>query len=197
MSLPMRLTNNSSLSFFIITTCQELKWQILHAMRKLILLFTCMCLCCLTAFADKKKKADEDSFKFRYDIEYSKTAADGLLMVKVWSYSKKADIALEQCRKNAVHGVLFKGYAASTSTASQKPLVKDASIESTKADYFQAFFADNGPYMRYVSAVIDGTTEVRKVGKEYKIGVVVTVNKDMLRKHLEEAGIIKGLTSGF
>lgn len=166
-------------------------------MKKFILLFLCICLACPSVFAGKKKKADEDTYRFRYDIEYSKTAADGLLMVKVWSYSPKADIAEEQCRKNAVHGVLFKGYAASTSSASQKPLVKDASLESTKADFFHAFFAEQGPYMRYVSAVLDGSTEVRKVGKEYKVGVVVTVNKDMLRKHLEEAGIIRGLSSGF
>jgi len=40
-------------------------------------------------------------------------------------------------------------------------------------------------------------TESVKVGKEYKIGVVVSVSKDQLRKDLEAAGIIKGLSSGF
>lgn len=166
-------------------------------MKKLVLLTTCLLLACSVSAAGKKQKLDDDTYRFRYDIEYSKTAADGMVMVKVWSYSKRADLATEQCRKNAVHGVLFKGYAASTASASQKPLIKDASIESTKADYFAEFFSDSGPYMRYVSAVIDGSTEVRKVGKEYKVGVVVTVNKDMLRKHLEDAGIVKGLATGF
>ena len=36
-----------------------------------------------------------------------------------------------------------------------------------------------------------------KVGKEYKIGVVVSVNVGSLRKDLETAGIIKGLGAGF
>ena len=45
--------------------------------------------------------------------------------------------------------------------------------------------------------MIDGSAEVRKVGKEYKVGGVVTVQRDMLRKHLEEAGIIMGLSSIF
>ena len=36
-----------------------------------------------------------------------------------------------------------------------------------------------------------------KVGKEYKIGVIVSVFKDALRQDLESAGIIKGLSSGF
>ena len=37
-----------------------------------------------------------------------------------------------------------------------------------------------------------------KVGKnEYKVGVVISVSKDLLRKDLEAAGIIKGLGAGF
>jgi hypothetical protein len=36
-----------------------------------------------------------------------------------------------------------------------------------------------------------------KVGKEYKVGVVVSVYKDNLRKALEQAGVIKGLNSLF
>lgn len=166
-------------------------------MKKIVLLSLCVLLACSTAIAGKKKKIEEDTNRFRYDIEYSRTAADGMVQVKVWSYSKNATTATEQCRKNAVHGVLFKGYTASSVTASQKPLIKDASIESTKADFFKTFFAENGPYMRYVSTVVDGSIEVRKVNKEYKVGAILTVNKDLLRKHLEDAGIIKGLTSGF
>jgi hypothetical protein len=38
---------------------------------------------------------------------------------------------------------------------------------------------------------------VIKIGKEYKIGVIVSVQKDYLRKDLEAAGVIKGLSSGF
>ena len=33
--------------------------------------------------------------------------------------------------------------------------------------------------------------------KEYKIGVIVSVNKKLLRDELEAAGIIRGLSSGF
>ncbi len=51
--------------------------------------------------------------------------------------------------------------------------------------------------MKFVSTSGDGTPTTMKVGKEYKIGVVVTVMVDLLRKDLEAAGIIKGLSSGF
>ena len=43
-----------------------------------------------------------------------------------------------------------------------------------------------------------GAGDVSKVNKkEYKVGVVVSVNKDELRKYLESEGILKGLASGF
>ena len=54
--------------------------------------------------------------------------------------------------------------------------------------------------MKFVSASGDGNIAAGdrvKVGKEYKIGIVVSVMKDQLRKDLEAAGIVKGLSSGF
>lgn len=149
------------------------------------------------AFAQAKKKADQNTQEWRYDIEYGKTGANGMVMVKVWSYSKKAHVAIEQCKKNAVHGVIFKGYTSDTGNISQKALSKTANIAAEQEDFFRSFFADGGQYMKYVSAVADGNMEVRKVGKEYKVGTVVSVNKDQLRKDLEDAGMIKGLTTGF
>ena len=42
-----------------------------------------------------------------------------------------------------------------------------------------------------------GSQEVVKVGKTYKIGLVVSVSKDALRKALEKAGVVKALGAGF
>lgn len=152
----------------------------------------------LVCFADKQQKADAETDKFRYDIEYARPAGDGMCQVKVWSYSKKSRIAAEQCRKNAVHGIIFKGYAATDGTSvSQRPLVKDPNIQNEKADFFEAFFLDDGPYRQYVSAVTDGSEEIMKVGKQYKVGVVVTISKDQLRKYLESQGVVRSLGSGF
>lgn len=148
--------------------------------------------------ANKQKKADAETDKFRYDIEYARPSGDGVCQVKVWSYSKKSRIAAEQCRKNAVHGIIFKSYSTGDgTTASQRPLVKDPSVQREKAEFFEDFFSDGGPYRQFVSAVTDGSQEVVKVGKQYKVGVVVTVSKDQLRKYLESEGIIRSLASGF
>ena len=54
--------------------------------------------------------------------------------------------------------------------------------------------------MKFVNVTGDGSINAgdrMKVGREYKIGVVVSVSKDALRKDLEAAGVIKGLSSGF
>lgn len=169
-------------------------------MKKLNFLLTALmsAVIVFNAQAGSKKKADKDTEKWRYEIEYAKTGNNGMLMVKVWSYSKKPSTAIEQCKKNAVHGVIFKGYTASgTGTVSQRPLAKGADAMTQHQEFFDAFFADGGPYMNYISAALDGNTSVHKVGKEYKAGVVITVDKDRLRNDLEAANIIKGLTSGF
>ena len=62
------------------------------------------------------------------------------------------------------------------------------------------FFADGGRYMKFVSLTGDGMISADdrlRVGKEYKIGVLVSVKVSDLRKDLEASGIIKSLSSGF
>lgn len=145
--------------------------------------------------ADAKSKANKDTGAFRYDIEYVKTAGDGVVAVKVASYSKKAAVAQNQCAKNAVHGVIFKGYAGAG--ASQSALVKDPGAEAAHPDFFKEFFKDGGEYMKYVSSVDASSSEFVKIGKEVKVSQVVYVNKNALRRALEAAGIIRGLSSGF
>lgn len=162
-----------------------------------LLLTIVLSLSLLSLGATKQRKADKDTENYRYDIEYAKTGSNGNIVVKVWSYSKRTRIGIEQCKKNAVHGVLFKGYASAGGGAAQKALVKDPTAEAANAKFFDAFFADGGPYMKYVSAAANSNVDVIKVGKEYKSGVVVTVSKDQLRSDLEAAGIVKGLASGF
>ena len=61
-------------------------------------------------FGQKQKKADEQTLKFRYEIEAYATGIQGSYQVKIWSFAKDANIAIEQSKKNAVHGIIFKGF---------------------------------------------------------------------------------------
>jgi len=147
-----------------------------------------------------KKKADKDTQNWRYEVEAVSTGAEGSYLVKVWSYSKKPILAIEQAKKNAVHGIIFRGFAGKVRVSGQKALATDPNIEIEKQEFFDDFFKDGGKYMKFVSLTNDGSIAAEdrlKVGKEYKIGVIVSVNVSSLRKDLEDAGIIKGLGSGF
>ena len=159
---------------------------------------------CLTVMAQKKakKRADADTEKFRYEMMCIGTGTEGTYLVKVFSYSKKPQVAKEQAKKNAVHGIIFKGFPANGRECKvQKPLVRNPNVAFEKEDFLNDFFADGGGYMKFVSLSTDGTPaagDVIKVNKkEYKVGIAVSVQKDFLRKELEAANIIKKLGAGF
>ena len=165
-------------------------------MKKILLSLLVVALC-MPVLAGSKSKANKDTKQFRYEIECAGNAVQGTYLVKVWSYSKKAAVAENQCRKNAVHGIIFKGYGSNgPGCVQQHPLANTPGIETQYQEYFDSFFAEGGEFQKYAS-IVDGTTETVKVGKEYKVGCVVSVRKDDLRKALEAAGIIRGLSSGF
>lgn len=110
---------------------------------------------------------------------------------------KNGQIPVEQVKKNAIHGVLFKGFAGAKGCTAQKPLIKNNATQYDKADFFDLFFGKDAAYLKYATVAAD-TPEIIKVNKkEYKVGYVISVMKDQLRKDLEEAGIIKSLSSGF
>lgn len=150
----------------------------------------------MTAQTAKKQKADKDTQSFRYEIECAGNAQVGSYLVRVWSYSKKASVAEDQCRKNAVHGVVFKGFSGGDGCVAQRPLAKNPGAEVENKVYFDHFFENGGEFQKYAS-IVEGTTEIVKVGKEYKVGCVVNVRKDDLRRALEAAGIIRSLNAGF
>jgi len=150
----------------------------------------------------KRKKANKETEQWHYEIECVGTGVQGTYIIKVWSYSKEPDVAINQAKKNAVHGIIFKGFAGgSQGCTPQKSLSRNPNLEQEKKYFFKEFFSDGGKYMRFVSLTTDGSVaasdRLKISKKEYKIGVIVSVRKDDLRKDLESAGIIKSLSSGF
>jgi len=157
----------------------------------------------INANAQRKKRiANEDTKEWRYDVECEGVAKQGSKLVKVWSYSKKPKFAIEQAMKNAVHGIIFKGYSGGGRGCTPfKPLVEDVETETKHQQFFDTFFQDGGEFRKYVTAAADGNIapgDRLKVSKrEYKIGVVVNVTTGQLRKRLEKEGVIRSLSSGF
>lgn len=148
------------------------------------------------ASAASRKLKNSDTEKFQYEIEGVNNGTQGTYLVKVWTYSSSNKANFETCKKNAVHGVIFKGYAGSATARPQRALVATPGAELEHAEFFELFFKDGGEYNKYVT-ITAGSQEVVKVGKQYKIGLVVSVSKDALRKALEKAGVAKALGAGF
>jgi hypothetical protein len=154
---------------------------------------------CIT-LAQSNRNANKETDNWRYEIEAAGQGTQGNYLIKVWSYSRRPVVAIEQAKKNAVHGIIFRGYSGFNGVQGQKPLTNNPNLEMEQEDFFRNFFADGGKYMKYVNISNDGSIAPEdrlKVGSEYKIGVIVSVNVAGLRKDLEEAGIIKSLNSGF
>jgi len=58
-----------------------------------------------------QSKANKDTRNFRYEIEAQGEGVEGTYLVKVWTYSRSPKVSITQAKKNAVHGVIFQGFA--------------------------------------------------------------------------------------
>lgn len=168
-------------------------------MRKLLML-TLLIAIPLMASADRRKvkQAEKDTEAFRYEIEAVNIAAQGTVVVKVSSNSKKPHVAQNQAMKNAVHGVIFKGYNGKGTIPGKRPLVNN-SFEHEQ--FFDKFFKDGGDWARFVTLTNRGSVNegdvVRLSRKEYRVSTTVTVSYANLRKYLEDNGVIGKLSDGF
>ena len=158
----------------------------------------------LVVNAQRKKQQPRqeelDTRAWRYEIEPVNVGIQGTYLIKVWSYSTNPNAAIEQSKKNAIHGIIFKGFTPKQGIPGQKALSADPNSEVANFDFFRSFFMDGGKYMKFVNLTNDGAVgaqDIIRVGNEYKIGLIVSVNVAALRKDLEDAGIIKSLSSGF
>ena len=141
-----------------------------------------------------QKKADKATEQWRYEVQdINKVSKQGTATFKIWSFSKKEDIAVSQANKNAIHAILFKGYGQ------HAPMVSATAAAQHEA-FFNEFFKEGGGYRRFVQATNNGAPlagDRVKVGKEWKVGIVVIVSETELRKYLEQQGVVSKLGSMF
>ena len=153
-------------------------------------------LICISASADKKNKKATQAYKYEIEKIEAGAASNGVQAVYVQSYMNNIKNADQVCRRNAVHGVIFKGYSGRGDY--HPALASDPTAQQDHKEFFDAFFADNGDYNKYVastSASGPQYVKIKKIG--YKVGLVVYVNVAALRRDLEKAGVIKGMSSVF
>ncbi len=130
-----------------------------------------------------------------YKIEGAGTGVQGTYLVKVTVTVKKVQDVDDDCfMRGAIHGVLFRGFSSQLNRQHQKPLAGSATAEQQHADFFNDFFTSD--FRNYATADSESRM-VMKVGKEYQVSSLVSVQKDQLRRYLEDQGILKKLTNGF
>ncbi len=129
-----------------------------------------------------------------YNIECISIENEGYVKLKLLNYVKPTKFKIEVASKDAIKALLYSGYS-STNCPTQKPLLK----ETTDIDNFKKieknFFSKNGKWKTFIrnSLDVDNIKTEKITIKEFE----VMVNKDQLRKYLEEQKIIKSLNTGF
>ncbi len=129
-----------------------------------------------------------------YSIECISVENEGFVKLKLLNYVKPTKFKIEEACKDAIKALLYSGYS-STNCTTQKPLLK----ETTDIDNFKKiekiFFLKNGKWKTFIrnSLDVDNIKTEKTTIKEFEI----MVNKELLRKYLEEQKIIKSLNTGF
>ena len=110
-------------------------------MKKFLLCISALIITVTTSHSQifSKKKANKDTERWRYEVECTGEGKGTNYTIKVFSFSKKPKVAIEQSKKNAIHAIIFQGVNAGP-CVSQKPLVTNANIEQEKAEFFKSFF---------------------------------------------------------
>ena len=123
---------------------------------------------------------------------------DGSYVIRVQVRAKDAAIAFTDGQRKAVEEVIFKGVKAGSNGISDlKPLCFDLNAREKNEDYFNAFFADNGPWKKFAwtlyASLKDkrvGSTRYQRDGRQMVESVTVTVDRAGLKQRLQADGII-------
>lgn len=145
----------------------------------------------LTAAAEKNEGTP------RYDLFSYGVGVEGTYSAEVFVYMPKPKGNVDNyIKRAALHGVIFKGLAAGNGDKGQRPML-ESSDEDKNKDFFNNFFNDAAECNRYVD-IVDGSLRIEKIDKKtYKARAIVSVKKDMLRKHLEDNKIIDSFKNLF
>jgi hypothetical protein len=94
---------------------------------------------------------------------------------------------MESANKDAIKAILYSGYT-STQCQTQKPLLRQTTDIENFKKIESNFFSNKGIWKTFIR---NATNEQNTTGFE------IMINKDQLRKYLEEKQIIKSLNNGF
>jgi len=130
---------------------------------------------------------------YSYELLCNGVGVNGVYLVKCFSYGSSFEKARKKVKKDAVHGVLFKGVSGNSQKGcrEQAPIC-NISYEDQK-EWFDNFFK-NGDFEQYVTLSNNGNVSASdriKIKNGYKVGFTVAVKSDRLRERMRKAGYAK------
>ena len=129
-----------------------------------------------------------------YYIECISIENQDYVKLKIGNFVKQTEFNIESASKNAVKSVLYSGYS-SANCQTQKPILKESSDIDNFKKIESNFFSSNGKWKTFVRNLLDSNNI--KTDKTENKEFTIMVNKDQLRKYLEDQKIIKSLNTGF
>lgn len=151
---------------------------------------------------NKVRKMEYNS-KYNYEVATVAVGVDGTKLVKVWGYGPTVEEAIRHAKELGVACAIFRGFPpAGGGAAGPTPaIVTDDQVVAKNQEYFDNFFAIGGQYLQYVNMSTDGAPSgedrIKVNKKTYKVGVVLSIAFDELRKEMEKQGIARRLDAGF
>jgi len=123
--------------------------------------------------------------------------ANGQQRIMAFGKGRNSVDARYQAKKNAVSAVIFDGVRAGEGVGQggcdPKPLITEQNAREKYDVFFAKFFGPKGDYYKFVTyKKTRNASAVRSRSQhEYKIGLVLVVDRIGLKAYLKENGIIK------
>ncbi len=163
----------------------------LTCFKNIIRLLLCLSVAALFSSCGAKKS----QAYYDYKTQYIATERDGSYTVRSWGRGRNAVDALEEARKQAIYDVLFTGLQPSSSLnlSPVKPLLLEVNAKDKYADYFNAFFQDNGAYLEFCSVKERKwmTSKWTRAEGQSLCETTVCVFASKLKAKLQQDGILK------
>jgi len=133
-----------------------------------------------------------------FQIECNSVSADATYVVDVTVESKKELSDLGPVKLDAIDGVLFRGITGSN-CVTQKPIIGMSKVEVRKNRLIKNIYRNRKGYEKYVTnlSVISKSPITYTAKQTFQYKYRIAINKDLLRKDLVAAGLIKSLNDGF
>lgn len=120
------------------------------------------------------------------------SSMDGTMRVMAWGTGPTTAVAIENAKRNALRDVIFKGINSGSPECNHNALTYEINAQERYEDYFNAFFAEGGAYMRYATLADETLTSRTKANGNVQKGysVVVRVNRSALKQRLIDDHVI-------